>query len=128
MAATSLRLNIPPRFGFNTTISQLLTVPPYVCASTQFPLLECFLISHSTSACLLLTFAYLSDRWKIRSPFILAGLILCLIGFTINISDVSIGVKYFGTFFCVCGAYAAFPGIVAWQVPGPELSKECPCD
>lgn len=52
-----------------------------------------------------------------RSPFIILGLIFCLIGFTINISNASNGVKYFGTFFVVTGSYAAFPGIVAWSVP-----------
>lgn len=41
---------------------------------------------------------------------------MCLIGFAINISEAPIGVKYFGTFFCVSGSYAAFPGIVAWYV------------
>ena len=51
-----------------------------------------------------------------RYPFILAGLVMLTIGFAINISDVPIGVKYFGTFFCVSGSYAAFPGIVAWCV------------
>ena len=49
-----------------------------------------------------------------RSPFILAGLTMCLIGFAINISDARIGVKYFGTFLCVSGSYAAFPGVVSW--------------
>ena len=51
-----------------------------------------------------------------RSPFILLGLTMCLIGFTINISNVHNGIKYFGTFFCVAGSYAAFPGVVAWCV------------
>ena len=51
-----------------------------------------------------------------RSPFILLGLVMCLIGFTINISNVKNGVKYFGTFLCVAGSYAAFPGVVAWCV------------
>ncbi|KAH8091641.1 MFS general substrate transporter [Cristinia sonorae] len=84
-------------FGFSTTTSQLLTVPPYFCATI-----------------LLIVFAVWSDRVQKRSPFILAGLCLCAIGFAINISDVSIGVRYFGTFFCVMGSYAAFPGIVCW--------------
>lgn len=56
-----------------------------------------------------------------RYPFILAGLSLCAIGFAINISDVRIGVKYFGTFFCVSGAYAAFPGIVCWYVSRKQV-------
>lgn len=59
-------------------------------------------------------FAVWSDRLKMRSPFILASLVLCAIGFAINISDAGIGVKYFGTFFCVMGSYAALPGVVCW--------------
>jgi len=39
---------------------------------------------------------------------------MSLIGLAINISDVAVGVKYFGTFFCVAGSYAAFPGAIAW--------------
>ncbi|KAH7908986.1 MFS general substrate transporter [Hygrophoropsis aurantiaca] len=84
-------------FGYDTPISQLLTVPPYVVATI-----------------VLLVFAHFSDKLKIRSPFILAGLVMCLIGFAINISNAPSGVKYFGTFFCVAGSYAAFPGIVCW--------------
>ena len=59
-------------------------------------------------------FSYFSDKYKRRSPFILAGLTMCLIGFSINISDTKPGVKYFGTFFCVAGSYAAFPGVISW--------------
>ena len=59
-------------------------------------------------------FAVWSDRLKMRSPFILASLVLCAIGFAINISNAGIGVKYFGTFFCVMGSYAALPGVVCW--------------
>jgi hypothetical protein len=49
-----------------------------------------------------------------RSPYILAGLVMCLVGFSINISDTSPGVKYFGIFFCMAGGYGAFPSVVAW--------------
>ncbi|OCH84458.1 MFS general substrate transporter [Obba rivulosa] len=84
-------------FGFDTAISQLLTVPPYVFATI-----------------VLLIFAVWSDAKKIRSPFIVAGLVMCLVGFAINIADVAIGAKYFGTFLVVAGSYAAFPGVVAW--------------
>lgn len=51
-----------------------------------------------------------------RSPFILLGLTMCLIGFAINVSNAPIGVKYFGTFFCVAGSYGGFPGVVTWYV------------
>ncbi|THH06989.1 hypothetical protein EW145_g3695 [Phellinidium pouzarii] len=85
-------------FGFSTPITQLLTVPPYVFATL-----------------VLLLFGHYSDKTKLRSPFILLGLAMCLIGFSINISDAPVGVKYFGTFFCVAGSYAAFPGVVTWM-------------
>ncbi|TBU25780.1 MFS general substrate transporter [Dichomitus squalens] len=84
-------------FGFSTPISQLLTVPPYVFATLT-----------------LLCWAIWSDKIKKRWPFVLAGLVFCLVGFAINIADVSIGPKYFGTFLIVAGAYAGFPGVVAW--------------
>ncbi|KAI8996642.1 MFS general substrate transporter [Trametes punicea] len=84
-------------FGFTTAISQLLTVPPYVFATAT-----------------LLVWAIWSDKIMKRYPFILAGLTFNLVGFAINISDVSIGAKYFGTFLIVGGSYAAFPGVVAW--------------
>jgi len=65
---------------------------------------------------MLYVFAHFSDKLRMRSPFILAGLVMCLIGFSINISSVANGVKYFGTFFVVAGVYAPFPGVVAWSV------------
>ncbi|KAJ7045902.1 MFS general substrate transporter [Mycena alexandri] len=84
-------------FGHSVPISQLLTVPPYIFATI-----------------LLFVFAYWSDRIQKRSPFIFGGLLMLLVGFSINISNAPSGVKYFGTFFCVAGSYASFPGVVAW--------------
>lgn len=89
-------------------------MPPYVAAS-QFYYTSA--ISRSDLfhlALTLLVFAHYSDKLKIRSPFILAGLTMCLIGFSINISTAPSGVKYFGTFFIVMGSYAAFPGVISW--------------
>jgi hypothetical protein len=92
----------------------LLTVPPYATASQfSYPSANSSPnLSHV--AMILFVFAYYSDKLKMRSPFILAGLVMCLIGFSINISTAPNGVKYFGTFFIVIGSYAAFPGVVSW--------------
>ncbi|THH06988.1 hypothetical protein EW145_g3694 [Phellinidium pouzarii] len=84
-------------FGFTTPITQLLSVPPYIFATIM-----------------LLVFGHYSDKLKMRSPFIVIGLTMCLIGFAINISAAPRGAKYFGTFFCVAGSYASFPGVVSW--------------
>ncbi|KIM80617.1 hypothetical protein PILCRDRAFT_789396 [Piloderma croceum F 1598] len=85
------------RFGHSPAISSLLTVPPFAFATI-----------------VLFLFAYYSDKMKIRSPFILAGLVMCLFGYSINISTAPTGAKYFGTFFVVAGSYAALPGVVSW--------------
>ncbi|OAX32847.1 MFS general substrate transporter [Rhizopogon vinicolor AM-OR11-026] len=92
-------------FGYSTPISQLLTIPPYVAAATT-----------------LLFFAHYSDKLKIRSPFILAGFMMCLIGLSINISTAPNSVKYFGTFFIVIGSYASVPSIISWL--GNNLSGQ----
>jgi len=72
-------------------------VPPYVLATI-----------------VLMIFAVWSDSIKLRSPFVFVGHVLLMIGLVINISDAPTGVKYFGTFLCVTGAYAAFPGVISW--------------
>ncbi|RPD60526.1 MFS general substrate transporter [Lentinus tigrinus ALCF2SS1-6] len=84
-------------FGFNATISQLLTVPPYVLAAAT-----------------VVAWGVWSDRIQRRSPFVLCGQLLCLTGFAINISPAPIGVKYFGTFLVVSGGYGAYPAMTAW--------------
>ena len=69
------------------------------------------------TAATLLWWAVWSDRLKKRYPFVLAGLVYCLVGFAINIAAVGIGAKYFGTFLVVAGGYASYPASVAWSVP-----------
>ncbi|KAI0365422.1 MFS general substrate transporter [Pilatotrama ljubarskyi] len=85
-------------FGFNTVISQLLSIPPYVVATMT-----------------VVAWSKWSDNVKKRSPFICAGLVFCLVGFAINAADVSIGARYFGTYLVVTGSYAGFPGNVSWM-------------
>ncbi|KAJ7267556.1 MFS general substrate transporter [Mycena haematopus] len=97
-------------FGHSAAVSQLLTVPPYVNFSI-----------------VLFIFAYWSDRTKLRFPFILAGEFMLLeddffFSFFCAVLTIAIGVKYFGTFFCVTGAYAGVPGVVAWL--GANLSGQ----
>lgn len=65
-------------------------------------------------AIFLLFFAYFSDKLQLRWPFIFVGLVSSAAGFSINLSNAPIGVKYFGTFLCVAGTYSTVPGIVAW--------------
>ena len=78
---------------------------------------------HIYLAIVLLTCAHYSDKYQIRSATIYAGLILLLIGYSINISNASNGVKYFGTFLIVIGSYAPFPGVVAWCASIPTFES-----
>ncbi|KAL4072332.1 MFS general substrate transporter [Scleroderma citrinum] len=89
--------SLADRFGYSTAISQLLTVPIYVAA-----------------AIVMLTAAHFSDKRKLRSPFILVLQSIALIGYVIELSDASAGVKYFGTFLCVVGVFAPLPCAVCW--------------
>ncbi|KAI0356822.1 MFS general substrate transporter [Trametes cingulata] len=84
-------------FGFDPAISQLLSVPPYIAATITVVLWSLW-----------------SDKIRRRSPFVFAGYSLMVAGFAINISNASIGVKYFGTFLAIIGGFAGFPAIVSW--------------
>ncbi|KAI0767797.1 MFS general substrate transporter [Fomes fomentarius] len=84
-------------FGFNTTISQLLTIPPYVIATIMVVVCSIW-----------------SDRIQMRSPFVMMSLSLSAVGYGINISNAGSGAKYFGTFLVVIGAYSGFPATSSW--------------
>ncbi|KAI5984054.1 major facilitator superfamily domain-containing protein [Pisolithus albus] len=84
-------------FGYDTAISQLLTVPVYVGATIS-----------------MISVAHFSDRMKIRFPFIIVSQLMGLAGYIILITDASTGVKYFGTFLVVIGTYSGVPCTVGW--------------
>ncbi|BCS21672.1 uncharacterized protein APUU_22104S [Aspergillus puulaauensis] len=86
--------------GYTSSTAQLLTVPIYI-----------------TAAVVAVGGAWLSDRYKKRSPFILFFMSLIAIGFIIVLasSDRGVpGVVYFGVFVAVVGIYPAFPGNITW--------------
>ncbi|EFI27313.1 hypothetical protein CC1G_14785 [Coprinopsis cinerea okayama7 len=85
-------------FGYSPAITQLLSIPPYVLATIVINV-----------------FSYYADKHSIRSPFVLASLLIGLIGYAINFMNVRVSVKYFGIFLCVTGSYAGVPGVAAWQ-------------
>ncbi|KAF9220034.1 MFS general substrate transporter [Gyrodon lividus] len=81
-----------------TSVSQLLTIPPYVVATIA-----------------ILAFAYYSDKLKLRWPFIFVAQLLALVGYSINISDAPSHVKYFGLYLCLMGSSGA-SGAITWLV------------
>ncbi|OGM50859.1 putative MFS nicotinic acid transporter Tna1 [Aspergillus bombycis] len=86
--------------GYTSSTAQLLTVPIYI-----------------TAAVVAVIAAWLSDRRKQRSPFVLFFMGLIAAGFIIVLASTGRGVPgvvYFGVFVSVVGIYPAFPGNITW--------------
>ncbi|KAL4067488.1 major facilitator superfamily domain-containing protein [Scleroderma yunnanense] len=83
-------------FGYSTPVSQLLTVPIYVAAAMST-----------------LVVAHFSDKKKLRSPFIMVLQLMALVGYIIELSNASTGIKYFGLFLCAIGLSAS-PSVISW--------------
>lgn len=83
--------------GYKSTTAQLLTVPIYV------------------AACIVtVAVAYFADKKRVRSPFIVAGLVFQLIGFIMCISTGNAGVTYAGVFIAACAIYPTHPSNITW--------------
>ncbi|KAI2468774.1 MFS general substrate transporter [Annulohypoxylon bovei var. microspora] len=83
--------------GYSSSTAQLMTVPIYIVA-----------------AILSVVFAFISDRVGKRSPFIIAFLLVMIVGFSMCISSTNPKVVYGGVFIVACAIYPAFPGVVTW--------------
>ncbi|PKS06826.1 hypothetical protein jhhlp_006902 [Lomentospora prolificans] len=83
--------------GYQSSTSQLMTVPIYV-----------------TAAILAVATAWASDRVGKRSVFILPLLCVMAVGFTMCISTNNPKVVYGGVFIAACAIYPAFPGVITW--------------
>ena len=87
-------------YGFSTVQTQLRTVPPNACALA-----------------LSLITAYLSDRARLRTPFIFSGLVLAIIGFAILILvHDSFSVQYLGICLVAMGNFAATATLLCWYI------------
>ncbi|KAK4545838.1 hypothetical protein LTR36_002402 [Oleoguttula mirabilis] len=84
--------------GFLSTTAQLLTVPIYVSASA-----------------ITIAVAFAADRLRIRSPFIVGGLVFQLIGFSMCLSSSNAGVTYAGIFIAACAIYPCQPSNITWM-------------
>ncbi|KAK6364463.1 hypothetical protein LTS17_012228 [Exophiala oligosperma] len=97
----SFALFLPPiikNLGYTSTHAQLLTAPPNLCGFAS-----------------VLIVSRLSDKTGVRSPFIMGGSVLVIIGYAIQLgSQKSSGAKYAGTFFVAVGAYPSMPLYLSW--------------
>ncbi|KAK4903278.1 High-affinity nicotinic acid transporter [Elasticomyces elasticus] len=98
-ALTTFMPRIIAGLGFTTTINaQLLTVPVYAIAAISY-----------------LIIGWLSDRTKLRSPFLIGVLCSCLIGYIIlAVPSTSVGARYFAVFMVAIGIYASTSLNLVW--------------
>ncbi|WRT68164.1 uncharacterized protein IL334_005139 [Kwoniella shivajii] len=73
------------------------TVPAYVVAALS-----------------LLTFGHFSDKYQVRSPFIILALLFIVIGYIVLIAAPQVGVRYFGLFLVAVGLYPSTALNLAW--------------
>ncbi|KAJ5594770.1 Major facilitator superfamily domain general substrate transporter [Penicillium hispanicum] len=110
--------SIIKELGFSSSTAQLLTIRSHLPGIASFLLNVLFQVPIYISAAIVAVgAAWLSDRRKQRSPFILFFMSLIAIGFIITIASSGRGVPgvvYFGVFVAVIGIYPAFPGNVTW--------------
>lgn len=83
--------------GFTAAHAQLLTVPPYIIALP-----------------IVLVFAWLSDKYQLRGPFILIGAVFGISGFAVIMSTTKPWVGYGGAVLGVVGAVVPVSSSLAW--------------
>lgn len=83
--------------GYRRVQAQLLTVPPNMGAFFT----------------VLLT-GYLSDRFRMRGPFMLIGCIIALVGYIMLISTDQHLIQYGGTFLVSAGIFPCSPLVMGW--------------
>lgn len=84
--------------GFSTGAAQCLIAPPYVFAGIVMYIM-----------------GWAGDKWRIRGPFIIINMIMCIIGLALMGFVTNIGARYFGVFLAAAGANANVPMTMAYQ-------------
>lgn len=102
VALSSISVFLPSivkTLGYTNAKAQLMTVPPYACAGV-----------------VMLIIAKLSDRAKMRGPFVAAVLALSGIGYTIllTVPTTSTKARYGAIFLAVSGTYTGIPLAMSW--------------
>lgn len=85
--------------GYSGLHSQIMSVPPYAWAAT-----------------VCVTITYLSDRTRIRGPWLIGVMLFSVAGFATLLQVTALGVHYFALFLCLTGSFTASPTFMAWSV------------
>ena len=84
--------------GYTAGAANLLSAPPLF-----FSVITAF------------SFAWLSDKYRLRAPVIAAQSVICIIGLIITAYHKNTGVRYFGIFLGTAGCQGNIPAVLAYQ-------------
>ena len=85
--------------GFNVAAAQTLTAPP-----------------HIASLPIMYGFAWIGDKYHIRSPLIICSGTMSLVGLALlAFATRSTGARYFGVFLACIGSNSTIPALLTWQ-------------
>ncbi|GAA5861034.1 hypothetical protein JCM1840_003058 [Sporobolomyces johnsonii] len=84
-------------FGYTTIQTQLLTVPPFICA---------FIVT--------LFNGWFSDRYRQRGTCVIAMSLLAMVGYIMFYKSLKTSVRYTALFLAVTGVYATAPALITW--------------
>ncbi|RSH95815.1 hypothetical protein EHS25_000908 [Saitozyma podzolica] len=96
-AFTTFMPTIIAGMGYKTYLAQLMTVPCYVVAAISFML-----------------FGYYSDKYRVRSPFIVLALVFIVVGYIILLTAKPVGARYFALYLVAVGLYPSTALNLAW--------------
>ena len=86
-------------FGYSTIHSQLLSVPPYLFGTI------CLFAS-----------SFASDHFRIRGPFVIGPCCVEIVGWIIQLTCKSIGVRYFGLFLIAGSIFPVINATTSWLI------------
>lgn len=105
-AIVSFQPTILRQLGYTSSAAQIHTIPVFLTA---------FVLSIAS--------AHLSDRLRHRYAFAMSGILLALVGWSLqlpspthHITTTAAGVRYFGLFAITSGTYILMPVLVVWNI------------
>lgn len=97
-------------YGFSTFLPSIIQSFHKTSLQTQYLTIPVYLVA----AAAFMALAFFSDRFLIRSPFLLFANMFGIVGYVLLLVDVSNAVKFFGCFLCSIAVYTG-PGLnIAW--------------
>lgn len=109
-------------YGFSTFLPSIIKGMGYGTYQTQYLTVPVYFLGGSIFLCV----AWLSDRLRLRSPFLLPTNVFGIMGYILLlIPSLPIGAKFFATFMCAIAVYTG-PGLnITWLSVNQYVQNAC---